>query len=458
VNTLKSATTIVVLLGVLYGVYIVLSNPDRLREIRAPGSAAPQADAGPQIDFSPPLSPAPEVAVETGAGMSARLETTSPASLASPPASVPGPPSAYGPSHGANQEASAAASTSSAPPASSYASGSAYGSSASNYGSSNSGASSTSASTYGAAGSSANERPEQPAYSGSYSSSTYGTGTSSEPSTYGQGSGAAVQPAYGTSTDGAGAIAAASLSDASPHVTSDALTEYSIRQMWAQAEQLVAQNRFKQALELLSTHYSHPSLPGDHRAAMLPWLDALAARVIYSRQHLLELPYEVRAKDTLFDLQARFKVPYQLLQSINQEVVSDPQVLVVGTQLKVMQGPFRAEVDLARSEITVFLDKLYAGRFPFVVGNEPPQLGQYSVADKRTDRTYYGADGTTIPASDPSNPYGGYWIALNRGELCIHGSPTRPATAHTLGCISLSPQDAKDLYGILSNSSEVVIR
>jgi LysM repeat protein len=444
VNTLKSATTIVVLLGVLYGVYIVLSNPDRLREIRKPGSSAPQADVGPQIDFSPPLSAAPEVAVETGAGMSARMETTSPASLSPPSTALPGF-SAYGQGYGASQDSSTASSTVSTPPASSYSSGSAYGGGGSTYGAG------------AAAAGAASERPEPPAYSGGYTSSTYGTAASSEPSAYGQGSAtAAVQPAYGTATDGA--VAAASMSDASSQVTSDALTEYSLRQMWAQTEQLVAQTRYKQALELLSTHYSNPSLPSEHRAAMLPWLDALAARVIYSRQHLLELPYEVRAKDTLFDLQARFKVPYQLLQSINQEVVSDPQVLVVGTQLKVMQGPFRAEVDLARSEITVFLGKLYAGRFPFVLGNEPPQPGQYSVADKRTDRTYYGADGTTISASDPSNPYGGYWIALNRGELCIHGSPVQPSTSHTLGCISLSPQDAKDLYGILSNSSEVVIR
>jgi len=80
------------------------------------------------------------------------------------------------------------------------------------------------------------------------------------------------------------------------------------------------------------------------------------------------------------------------------------------------------------------------------------------VADKAPSHTYVGADGRTIPANDPLNPYGGAWIDLGR-EVSIHGSPAIASGANeTLGCISLSPQDARDLYGILSLGSDVTIR
>ena len=71
-------------------------------------------------------------------------------------------------------------------------------------------------------------------------------------------------------------------------------------------------------------------------------------------------------------------------------------------------------------------------------------------------KSYYGLDGRVIPANDPNNPYGGWWISLG-GEVAIHGSPATPSN-QTLGCISLSPQDAKDVYSILSMGSEVAIR
>jgi lipoprotein-anchoring transpeptidase ErfK/SrfK len=107
--------------------------------------------------------------------------------------------------------------------------------------------------------------------------------------------------------------------------------------------------------------------------------------------------------------------------------------------------------------LTLFVGELYAGRFPFSLGDQPPQPGQYKVVDKQQEqRSYYGLDGRIIPANDPANPYGGWWISLG-GEVCIHGSPLTP-TPRTLGCISLSPQDAKDVYSILSIGSEVTIR
>src|SRR4029453_15249633 len=109
-------------------------------------------------------------------------------------------------------------------------------------------------------------------------------------------------------------------------------------------------------------------------------------------------------------------------------------------------------------ELTVYLGDLYAGRFPFTLGNEPPPTGDFEVKDRQPERTYYGSDGRTIAANDPINPYGQCWIDLG-ASACIHGSPlSAPPGAPALGCISLSPQDARDVYSILSRGSRVVVK
>jgi LysM repeat protein len=241
-----------------------------------------------------------------------------------------------------------------------------------------------------------------------------------------------------------------------PLTPSPKVAEVALRYALQEAEQQVHEGKFKAALANLTSYYSNSELTSDERAQLTAWLDALAAKVIYSREHLLEPAYEVRLKETLFDISERNRVPFYLLANING--ISDPQVLVPGTQLKIVPGPFRAEVNLASGELTLLLNDLYAGRFPFALGDEPPASGEYKVLDKRTDRTYYGADGRTIPANDPTNPYGQCWIDLGR-QVCLHGSPQSPASdGKSLGCVSLSPQDAHDVYSILSQGSVVVVK
>ncbi len=221
------------------------------------------------------------------------------------------------------------------------------------------------------------------------------------------------------------------------------------------AEQDVAQGRYREALAKLSIFYRSPDLNGEEHEELLDWLDPLAARVIYSRESLVEEPYVTRKNDTLKQIGEQYQVPWQLLQKING--IADPDVLVPGTSLKVIRGPFRAEVRVSAGEVTLFLGELYAGRFPVSVGNDPtPQLGEYQVRDKQTSRTYYAADGRTIPAGSPSNPYGNVWIDLGN-DMSIHGSPTT-ASAQLSGCIGLSPRDAEDLFSILSIGSTVKIR
>ncbi|MFM8216068.1 MAG: LysM peptidoglycan-binding domain-containing protein [Pirellula sp.] len=212
----------------------------------------------------------------------------------------------------------------------------------------------------------------------------------------------------------------------------------------------------KEALATLSVFYGAQDLTQEQHSDLVDLLDALAREVIFSQRHLLEVPYVVNPGETLEQVAKTCQVPVSILAKING--LDEQASLAPDRKLKVLQGPFRAEIVMETSEMTLFLGDLYAGRYPVSFGSEPsPRPGVYEVQNKQKDKNYYSANGMQIPAKDPRNPFGGYWIDLG-DELCIHGSSALEGGSTNLGCISLSPLDAGDVFGMLGRGCEVSIR
>ncbi len=221
--------------------------------------------------------------------------------------------------------------------------------------------------------------------------------------------------------------------------------------------QLANSGKLREALELLSPYYESPDLGYDAHKDLVDLLDALTREVVYSDRHLILPAHTVSAQDTLQSLAEKHNINPELLAAINK--MGNSTALIPNTKIKVLDGPFNAQVSLSRGELTVFLRKMYAGRFPVSISqkNRPPQA-RYEVVDRRTDRSYYAANTSIIPSGNPTNPYGGFWISLG-SEYSIHGSPEQvPTDLIDAGCISLAPIDAADVYRILSKSSAVDIR
>ncbi len=258
-----------------------------------------------------------------------------------------------------------------------------------------------------------------------------------------------------------------SLSDTKPATTSSAIkptgsSEFSLTsQSYENAKKVALEQsekgKLKDALQTLSVFYNSPELTSGQSSDLLDILDALAFEVIYSRRHLIEPPYVLAPNEKLQDVAKSLEVPLELLAKING--INDSQNVMPGTKLKVFKGPFRSEVDVSDRELTLFLGEMYAGRFPISTGKDPePREGVFQVVDKQTDRNYYGPGGIQIDGKDPRNPYGGLWLDLGQ-QLSIHGTPANPAgDTNTLGCISLSPIDARDVFTMLSRGSQVTIK
>ncbi|MGI9516583.1 MAG: L,D-transpeptidase family protein, partial [Pirellulaceae bacterium] len=188
-------------------------------------------------------------------------------------------------------------------------------------------------------------------------------------------------------------------------------------------------------------------------------LDLLAGKVIYSTEHHLQTrPYVVSGSDTLESLAAQWQVPAQLIYNVNSSKIGDPANLVPGTELKVIQGPFNAVVNIDRQELTLFLSGMYAGRFPVDLGEDGGGVehGQFVVQQKQSGKEYTDPAGQTIAAGAGNNPYGRFWIELNE-NLGIHESNPQNGPGDRRGSIRLGSRDAQDVFGILSHGSQVTI-
>lgn len=115
----------------------------------------------------------------------------------------------------------------------------------------------------------------------------------------------------------------------------------SIQTILQQVNLKVNEHKYAEALLLLSPLQDNPDVPEKLERELTEILDGMAAKVIYSREHLLERAYGVQPGDTLDSIADHFKVPALLLTRING---IDPQNLRPGKELKVLTGPFSAHV------------------------------------------------------------------------------------------------------------------
>ncbi len=226
---------------------------------------------------------------------------------------------------------------------------------------------------------------------------------------------------------------------------------------WPQVQTLSDEGNYREALRLLSRYYRSDALTGPQRQRLIGWLDALAGKVIFSDEHhLQDTPYTV-SNETLVDIGKRWRVPGQLIYNINRKKINNPAIVPPGTQLKMIEGPFSAEIDTKQKVMTLFLDDLYAGRFPIRVGiSGSPNPGSFRVLLKSPEgHNWRDADGNNYPPGTSENGYGPNWIGLS-GSLCIHAVADSVADGHR-GCIGLSTKDAKDVFAILTKGSSVKI-
>ena len=208
---------------------------------------------------------------------------------------------------------------------------------------------------------------------------------------------------------------------------------------WPKVDDLIQQGRFRTALEMLSPFYAATDLSAADNSKLLEWLDGLAGKVIYSSEHnLVQNAYIIQSNDTLQSIAEKWNVPAQLIYNINKAKIANPLTLMPGNELKVVQGPFHAQVDSRNNTLTLFINNLYAGRFSAKANSLRP--GTYVVRSKTAS----------------GDPLGSFMISLTNPST---GATTAlHASSGPQDQVGLNASDAEDLFGILSVGSEVTIK
>lgn len=217
------------------------------------------------------------------------------------------------------------------------------------------------------------------------------------------------------------------------------------------------------------------SLTGADQAEVRRLLTTLADETIFSRRRLADDPlvdqYTVQGGDVLVRIGQEYKVPSDILMRING--IKDERLLRADQKIKVLRGPFHARIQRSDFRLDVYLQDLYVKSFRVALGaDQGTPLGVWRVKERLSNPTYYPPASSDkkriIPPSDPENPLGGYWIALEGvdGEAVghtgygIHGTndPDSIGKAVSLGCVRLHNEDVAILYSLLlPNQSTVTI-
>ena len=261
--------------------------------------------------------------------------------------------------------------------------------------------------------------------------------------------------------------------------SNDPYADLNFKTVWPVADALVAEERFRKPLELLTRFYDNPELSGPQQQRLYGWLDGLAAKVIFSSEHHLAPAYISKPGDTLLELGREWGVPGQLIFNINKRKILGlsepesrvwpqattkniddslaPKVIPPGTELKKITGPVNARVNLKNNTMTLFVDGLYAGRYNVIVGvSGSPRPGDFKAVVKSASGHDWKDVNGSYPPGHPNNHYGKHWIGLE-GHLCMHSVPADTPDGH-LGCLGLSEKDAEDLFSILSEGSTISIQ
>ena len=240
-------------------------------------------------------------------------------------------------------------------------------------------------------------------------------------------------------------------------VTGDAMPDFpqaaAPQVNWDEIDRLISTGQDVEAHRLLSTLYWEQA---DLRPKLRTRIEQTAQRIYFQPQPHYVDPYPVQPGDLLQQIARQYLVSWQYLAKLNR---TDPQRIRPGQNLKVIQGPFGAIVDLRRFELTVHAHGYFVARFPIGIGKDgSTPVGEFTVQDKLEDPTYYGPDGV-IAHDDPRNPLGEFWLSLGDG-YGIHGTidDSSIGRAESRGCLRLKNQDIADLFDLLTVGSPVVIR
>ncbi len=247
--------------------------------------------------------------------------------------------------------------------------------------------------------------------------------------------------------------------------------------MVAEGNKLLAEKKFAEGRALLSKALLSGNLGEATAETVRGKLEALAEKMIFSRQIFDGDPYTLQyafaSGEVLVKVERKLAlhVPTQILLKING--ITRAESIRAGQMLKVIQGPFHAIVDKSDFTMDIFLHRkgfepAYVKRLRVGLGKNsstPVGMWRLRLGSKRNRAPWFPPPSAeaqrSIQWGDPGYPLGkmGYWIGLEKIDdntsryegYGIHGTNDLSSIgkAASLGCIRLADEDIDLVFSVL---------
>jgi hypothetical protein len=219
-----------------------------------------------------------------------------------------------------------------------------------------------------------------------------------------------------------------------------------------------ARDRLSQALRMPMSAQQLSSVKNQLSELSNQWL---FSRTVFPDDPLCE-SYQVRSGDRLATIGNKYKVPYEILMTINN--ISRPEALQAGLAIKVIKGPFHAKVYRSTFTMDVYLQNTFIRSYRVGLGKPgfetPTGLWRVKSDGKLVKPPWTNpVDNKTYHPEDPDYPLGSRWIGLeglsgaakNRTGFAIHGTkdPEQIGMAGSQGCIRMHNGNAILVYNML---------
>lgn len=264
-----------------------------------------------------------------------------------------------------------------------------------------------------------------------------------------------------------------------PEEVEDQATVEKLRQIDAQAQTYITNNKIIEARDLLNETLKLP-LTAKQRNDIKKTLTSLADKWLFSKDVLPNdavCSYQlVQPGQVLATIGKKYDVPWQFLLRING--IDKPESLWAGAKVKVIQGPFNLKIYRSTFTMDLFVQGKFVKSYKVALGRigtdgNPTPTGLWKVKGSGKGKLKRPpwpdpATGKFVYYEDPNYPLGERWIGLDgveglakeRTGFGIHGT-NKPETIGTYasdGCIRMLNDEVIELWDIVSeNTTEVLV-
>jgi lipoprotein-anchoring transpeptidase ErfK/SrfK len=234
-------------------------------------------------------------------------------------------------------------------------------------------------------------------------------------------------------------------------------------QAWQGGNLLTARDQLNRVL--------HAEITAERQNQVRDILSQISEKTIFSTVFLKDDPlvteYQVRSGDSFNRIAKQYKTTEQLISQING--AANTHFVRAGVLLKVINGPFHAAVSKSAHVMHIYLQNVYVRSYKVALGADgSTPTGKWVVNDRLTNPTWTNPrTGQRVPADDPQNPLGKYWIALQGIEgkalgqsgYGIHGTIDENSigTDASMGCVRMANKDIEVVYTLLVPGSTVTV-